>query len=117
MGRYIWMTPRRSTDKFVRATARIAVLGLGADGVLRVGTKLEAINLLNDMDVPLRAMPWDDIRLRRVPSAAIYVRRWEASPDPVYVAAPGEVLTALTTIAAGVLERARRDLALLQRLG
>jgi hypothetical protein len=118
LGRYLAMTPpRRATDDFVRAMARIAVLGLGADGVLRVGRWFGAINLRKGTDVPLTALAWDDLRLRRVPSSVIYMRRWESSQEPSFVAPPGDVLAALTSIASSVADRAQHDLALLRRIG
>jgi hypothetical protein len=96
--------------------ARIAVLALGDDGVLRSGIVNEQLNLPANVELTLDPIAWDDMRIRRVPSNSMTMTRWEASGDSLAVAEPGRVIEALTDIAEGVARDSKRDLALLRRL-
>ncbi|HXD48492.1 MAG TPA: hypothetical protein VN600_06960 [Gemmatimonadaceae bacterium] len=95
--------------------ASIAVLALGEDGVLRSGIVNEQLNLPRDVELTLDPLAWDDMRIRRVPSGSITVRRWEPSGEAHAVAEPGRVIEALTAIAEEVARDSKRDLALLRR--
>ena len=108
--------PARAGGGYVMHIANAAVLGLGADGVLRMGHLIEAIQLRGDMELPDGPLRWDDERVRRVPSRTLWVSRWEGGGEPGDVATPSEVLAALAALATHVAVVSRRDLALLQRL-
>jgi hypothetical protein len=95
--------------------ARIAVLALGDDGVLRSGIVNEQLNLPKDVELTLDPLAWDDMRIRRVPSSSMTMTRWEPNGDPRSVAEPGRVIEALTAIAEEVARDSKRDLALLRR--
>jgi len=97
------------------SVARIAVLGLGADGVLRVGRLDEAVHRPEDVDPFGRALPWDDSMMRGVPTRTLWVARWQGG-DAVHVASPAEVLNALAALAGTVASASLRELDLLQRL-
>jgi hypothetical protein len=96
--------------------ARVGILALGEDGVLRAGIVNEQLNLPADVELSLDPLAWDDMRIRRVPSSSMTMTRWEASGDSFTVAEPGRVIEALTAIAEGVARDSKRDLALLRRL-
>jgi hypothetical protein len=97
------------------SVATIAVLGLGADGVLRLGRLNETVHRPEDEDPFGGPVAWDDRLMRGVPSRTLWVSRWEGG-DAAQVASPAEVLDALATLAGSVASASLRDLALLQRL-
>lgn len=101
---------------YIRLYARIAILGLGSDGELRVGQwgGYVMVPASND-ESAIKALPWSDIRLRNVPPRAIVMRDWEGGPDPRDVAAPSEVVEALGQLASKIADDSHRDLSLLQR--
>jgi hypothetical protein len=101
---------------YLRLYARIAILGLGEDGELRVGKWSGYVMVPESKDESaIKALPWNDIRLRNVPPRAIVMREWEGSPDPQDVASPTEVVEALGQLASKIAEDSHRDLTLLQR--
>jgi hypothetical protein len=100
----------------VQAYVRIAVLALGSDGELRAGTVRELVQLPETVPATDTPLAWDDVRLNRVPSHSITLRRWQGRPAPAEVAHPAEVIAALTRVAQLLTESTRRDLALLERL-
>ncbi|MBV9773437.1 MAG: hypothetical protein JO040_05780 [Gemmatimonadetes bacterium] len=117
LGRYLASSPPSKRGAAHRsALAQIAVLGLGADGVLRAGWLWESIVLPEGVKTSVDPLAWDDLRLRRSPSRPVRLARWTGGVDPAHVADPGRVLEALTAIAASVAEVAGRDLDLLRRL-
>jgi|GEM_PF-3362740 len=97
------------------SVSRIAVLGVGADGVLRVGQVDEAVHRPEDLDPFGRALRWDDLLMRGVPTRTTWVSRWQGG-DTVQVASPAEVLQALADLAGTVASASLRELELLQRL-
>jgi len=107
--------PAPISGGYTLTIASIAVLALGEDGVLRSGIVNEQLNLPRDVELTLDPLAWDDMRIRRVPSGSITVRRWEPSGEAHAVAEPGRVIEALTAIAEEVARDSKRDLALLRR--
>lgn len=117
MGRYLIMsTPRKASEDFVRAQARIAVLALGADGVLRRGLWRGLVRIAKDKQVPIDAIPWDSILLRNVPTYGLVMHEWTGSPDPRDVAAPALVIETLNALASRFADETNKDLELLNRL-
>ncbi|AHG88235.1 hypothetical protein J421_0698 [Gemmatirosa kalamazoonensis] len=117
LGRYLSLTvPQNAGSGYTVCGARIAVVGLGADGVLRRGELWEMITLPEGVESTTDALPWDDMRLRRVPSRAIRLVRWGGDAQAGRIASPAEVIDALTRVASAVADVAARDLALLDRL-
>lgn len=116
LARYLTATPPMQTGVgYTSALATIAVLALGADGVLRTGTLSEQVVLPEAASLSTDPLPWDDVRIRRVPSRAMRLAKWQGGAEPWDVAAPGRVLEALSAIAASIANESNRDLALLQR--
>jgi hypothetical protein len=133
LGRWRWIVPQRLSHciilgRFLSATyperagvgytvtdARIALLAIGEDGVLRTGVAKEQIHLPENAELTYDLVGWDDGRIRGVPSRAVRLKRWTGESDPHEVASPGRVLEALTAIAARVARESNRDLALIQR--
>ena len=110
------MPPFPAGGGYVMTLAQIALLALGEDGVLRTGViNNEHLNLPKDVELTLEPLEWDDMRIRRVPSSTMTLKRWEADGDAKAVAEPGRVIDALTAIAEQVARDSKRDLALLQR--
>ena len=117
LGRYLQSTvPHRAGSGYMQAYVRIALLALGSDGELRVGTVRELVNLPATMTPSDGPHAWDDVRLNRVPSHTIVLRRWHGRPEAGEVARPHEVIAALTRVAQLLTETTQRDLALLERL-
>ena len=117
LGRYLQSTvPQRAGSGYAVEYARIAVLALGSDGELRTGTVRELVTLPETTQASDEPLAWDDVRLNRVPSHSMSLRRWQGRPEPTDVARPSEVIAALTRVAQLLTERTRRDLALLERL-
>jgi hypothetical protein len=115
LGRYLSVTvPQATGQGYTACAARIALVALGADGVLRRGELWEGIVLPVDTSTTLDALPWDDARLRRVPSRSLRLVPWDAGATNV--ATPLEVLDAVTRIASSAADVAQRELALLNRL-
>jgi hypothetical protein len=116
LGRYLRSSvPRKASEQLVSAYVSIAVLGLGADGVLRRGKWTGMVRLFKDNQPSLDPLEWNDIRLRGVPSNILVMKRWGGTPDPRDVASPAVVIEALTKLAEGVAAESSRDLALLKR--
>ncbi len=116
LARFISATPPVPIGAgYTLTLARISLLALGEDGVLRSGIVNEQLNLPKDAELTLDPVPWDDMRIRRVPTSSLIVTRWQADGDPRAVAEPGRVIEALTAIAEQVARESKRDLALLQR--
>ncbi|MFL5383746.1 MAG: hypothetical protein ACJ8GN_14595 [Longimicrobiaceae bacterium] len=117
LGRYLSSTlPARVSGGSLWSAARIAVLALGADGVLRVGAAHETVHRVegdNPFEGPLAC---NDRRMRGVPSRPMRVARWQGGAESEPVAVPSEVLDALATIAADAASTALRELELLRRL-
>jgi hypothetical protein len=117
LGRYLSSTlPARSSGGALWSLAGIAVLGLGADGVLRVGRLNEAVHLPEGADPFEGALSWDDPRMRRVPSRALRVARWNGGGEAGQVADPARVLDALATLGGSAASASLRELELLRRL-
>jgi hypothetical protein len=116
MGRYHTATvPRKADAGWTRHYARIFILGLGADGILRRGRWNGFVQLPEGTKVTIEPVLWDNSLIRRVPTAVLVMRRWTGGPDPTEVAAPGQVLDVLTGMANKLATESQRDLALLQR--
>jgi hypothetical protein len=107
--------PERAGVGYTATHARIAVLAMGEDGVLRTGVAKEQIHLPENAELTYDLVGWDDGRIRGVPSRSVRLNRWTGESDPHEVASPGRVLEALTAIAARVTRESNRDLALIQR--
>jgi hypothetical protein len=117
LGRYLSSSPPRQTGPgLVRTLAALAVLGLGRDGELRVGRLYEMVVLPAKFDLPDAGLPWNDERVRGVPSRPIRLSRWSGTAEPAQVAGPAVVLDALSALAADVRAASASDLALLRRL-
>lgn len=117
LARYVASTvPRRTAGGYLLYVTVAAVLGLGADGVLRAGRLNEAIQLAEGTDLPDDAVRWDDERIRRLPSRTVWMSHWRGSGEPADVAAPRQVLDALAALAQSAASSSLRDLELLQRL-
>lgn len=117
LGRYFQATvPTPAGVGYTTCQARIGVVAVGADGVLRIGEIWEQVILPADTGIPAEPLPWDDMRLQRVPSRAMKLERWTGRSDDPRLATPGAILEALTAAATAVADAARRDLKLLQRL-
>ncbi|HEX5438054.1 MAG TPA: hypothetical protein VFW98_12890 [Gemmatimonadaceae bacterium] len=116
LGRYLSAAPPQPAGGgLVRHPgARIAILALGSDGVLRSGRHTLNVLLPSESELTVDVLAWDNVRLRRIPARAVRLSRWNAGSEPVHVARPGEVLLALAAIASAVADAANRDLALLQ---
>lgn len=116
LARFLSATPPHRTGVGYKLTiARIALLALGADGVLRTGAVTEQLTLQENHELTLEPLAWDDPRIRRVPTRPIRLARWQASGDARSVAPPTRVIEALVAIATQVAQDSKRDLALLQR--
>lgn len=116
LARYLSATPPSAAGLgYTAAIARIAVLTIGADGVLRTGIATEKVHLPENVELTLDPVPWDDPRIRRVPTGTISLARWTGQNEPHAVASPGRVIEALTAIASLIAQESKRDLALLQR--
>jgi hypothetical protein len=103
-------------EGYVRLYARVAILGLGSDGELRVGRWIGSVILpKSDDHSVLDALSWSDIRLRNVPPRPIVMTEWTGSQDPRDVASPARVVEALGELASKVAADSQRDLTLLQR--
>jgi len=117
LARYLSSTVPASTGNgYNLLIATIAVLALGADGVLRRGWRREQVVLQEATTLEDSPLEWDDVRLRRFPSGSQRLVRWNGTADAYDVASPAEVLDALTKIGAVVVGAARRDASLLQKL-
>lgn len=117
LGRYLTATPPHDAGVgYVACSARISVAAVGVDGVLRCGVLWETIVLPREMELSTDPLAWNDMRLRSVPSRAIRMRRWTGSAEPVDVAAPYEMLAALTRVAESLAAELRRDLTTVRRL-
>jgi hypothetical protein len=117
MGRYLSATlPSRTGSGALWCLARIGLLALGADGVLRVGWVDEAVHRTPDDNPFVGPLAWDDRRLLRVPSHAIRVARWHGGSEPAQVAAPAQVLDALAALAGSAAAASQQELELLRRL-
>ena len=120
LGRLLSATPPYQAGVgYTRTIARIAVLALGADGVLRTGIANERLIVQENLALTLEPLAWDDPRIRRVPTRPIRLMRWhalsDAHSDARNVAPPASVIQALVAIATQVAHDSKRDLALLQR--
>lgn len=116
LGRVLGATaPVRAGVGYTLTIARIAVLAIGADGVLRIGATSEQLILRENLELTLEPLNWDDPRIRRVPTGRIRLARWQALGDARSVAPPARVIEALVALAARVANDSKRDLALLQR--
>lgn len=107
---------RRSSGGSRWSLATIAILGLGADGGLRVGALNEAVHRDESTDLFQGSLRWDDHRVRGVPSRTLWVRPWEGGSEREQVGTAPEVLTALAAIARTLAGESLRDLEMLKRL-
>jgi len=117
MGRYVNMsTPQKASEEFNLSYARIAVLGIGDDGVLRRGVWRGLVRIPKTSQVPITPLRWDDLLLRNVPPSGLVMREWTGSPDPGDVASPAEVIETLNALASRFAAETSKDLDLLNRL-
>ena len=117
LARYISSTVPMSTGNGYNVLiATIALLAIGADGVLRRGRRREQVVLPEGTSLEDAPLEWDDMRLRRFPSGSQRLTRWNGTADAFEVASPAEVLDALTKIGAVVVGTAQRDASLLRKL-
>jgi hypothetical protein len=118
LGRYVGLGNSGPGVKGFRLYyARIAVLGVGSDGVLRTGQWNGNVGLPEDEDLRFVTSPvlWDDKRLFGVPPRAIRMSPWTGSNDWKQVGNPGQAIDALTSLARRLADDATRNLSLLQR--
>lgn len=116
MGRYLQASvPHHAGNGWQRQRATVAVLALGADGVLRTGVQRLYVTIREGNGARRVPVPWDHEHLARIPSRALRVTRWEGGPEPAAVASPRQVIEVLTSLATLVAADMGRDLALLQR--
>lgn len=106
---------RDAGNGWTRRDARIAVLGLGVDGVLRTGVWTGVVTLEKSTEVRTATIDWDDVRMRGVPPKVLSMKQWTGGTDPSEVATPPRVLDALTAIVGKVAADSTRDIALLKR--
>lgn len=118
MGRYLDLSfPHRVAEGWNRQYAHIAVLALGADGLLRVGSTRVFVRIPQSDPVLADVKRWDHIHLRRVPTHALALARWDGGQDVRQVARPREVIDVLTDIAASMSAEIGRDLEVMRRFG
>jgi hypothetical protein len=118
MGRYLDLSfPRKVAEGWNRQYAHIAVLALGADGVLRVGTTRVFVRIPQDNPVLTGAKRWNHLHLGRVPTHALALAPWDGGQDARQVARPREVIDALTEIAAAMSAEIGKDLDVMRRFG
>jgi hypothetical protein len=115
LARYVSASqPLIETGGYALRSASIALVALGADGVLRTGRVVENVRIPSGTVLDDKPLAWDSPLVRRVPSRVMRLVRWPGGR--VHVATPAQVLDALAAIATQLAADSRRDLALLQRL-
>jgi len=115
IGRYISASRPRAVDGGrLERSVEIALVALGADGVLRQGRMIEMVVLPREAVIGITPLAWDDPALRRVPTRSVRLAAWPGGA--VEVATSRQVLDALASIATTLAESSRHDLELLQRL-
>ena len=85
-----------------------------AEHVRRIAGEVEVLPAKAEM--PDAGLPWNDERVRGVPSRPIRLAPWTGTVAPTQVAGPAVVLDALASLAAEVRAATASDLALLRRL-
>ena len=116
LGRYRSVShPISQRQSKVRYVARVAILGVGVDGMLRTGEWMGFV-LLPDAPPPSgELLPWSHPQLRGVPDRHLRFNDWRHASDGREVAEPAEVIVALKQVASGLAAAAARDLALIQQ--
>jgi hypothetical protein len=117
LGRYLHYTPPvATTPKYAQSVARIAVVALGADGVLRRGVFAGTVVFPSDEEPPDTPLAHDDLFLSRVPPWPLLLRDWSGGVDPAEVAGPVRMVEALTGLVERVMEGTAEEQALVNAL-
>lgn len=115
--RYVFATPMDPVGPSMVSTDVTGyLLGLGADGQLRVGPIAETLGLDVGTELPITPVPYTDERTRNVPTSRVRLEPWLGGHDASQVAPAEAVLQELHNAATLLRAQVQVQTALLKRL-